>query len=78
LVRGKRVKKLGFLGLAFCFDPPWRPVGPDNSLLGFRPDCRELRDLVVARDIWFMMSVGFIVVAAVAAIVFFISLRYPY
>jgi hypothetical protein len=32
----------------------------------------------VARDIWFMMSVGFIAVAAVAAIVFFIALRYPY
>jgi hypothetical protein len=32
----------------------------------------------VARDIWFMMSIGLIVVAAVAAIVFFIALRYPY
>jgi hypothetical protein len=78
LVRARGLKKLGFLGLAFCFDPLGGRLGRTTLSWVFRPDCRELRDLVVARDIWFMMSVGFIVVAAVAAIVFFISLRYPY
>lgn len=44
----------------------------------FRPDCPQIVGVVVARDVWFMMSIGLIVVAAAAAIVFFVSLRYPY
>ena len=70
--------KIPLLGARLC-DPRDCRSGRGKLTPGwFRPVCREIVGVVVARDVWFMMSIGLIVVAAVAALVFLTTLHYPY